>query len=96
MGDKGLDVIFVSIDDQRDTATKVEAFLHRAGVDFPVYIKRKGHDEEFINAIDARWSGALPATFIYDRSGRLVHRLVDQQTFDGIRRRVQPLLSQKP
>jgi thiol-disulfide isomerase/thioredoxin len=92
----GLEVILVSIDDQRDTAAQVQSFLRGSGVEFPVYIKRKGHDEEFINTIDPRWSGALPATFIYDRNGRMVQSLVDRQTYDGMLRRLKPLLSQKP
>ncbi len=92
-GDKGLTVLLVSIDDQRDTATHMRPFLQRTGVDFPVYIKQKGNDEGFINGIDARWSGALPATFIYDREGRRVQRLIDQQTFEGLLRRLKPMLS---
>ena len=29
----------------------------------------------FINAFDPKWSGALPATFIYDSDGKLRHAL---------------------
>jgi thiol-disulfide isomerase/thioredoxin len=92
MAPRGLDLYFISIDDPRDTVSTLRAFLRRQGVDFPTYIKKKGNDEGFINAIDPEWSGALPATFIYARSGGLVRRLVDSQTFEGLSRLVEPLL----
>jgi thiol-disulfide isomerase/thioredoxin len=47
------------------------AFLARQGVDFPTWLKR-GDDQSFIAALSPRWSGALPATFVYDASGRQV------------------------
>jgi peroxiredoxin len=34
------------------------------------YVK-KGADLSFIDAFHKQWSGALPATFIYDRKGNL-------------------------
>ena len=37
----------------------------------PSWIKT-GDDMAFINGMAARWSGALPATFIYDSRGALV------------------------
>ena len=92
MADRGVEVVLVSIDAQRDSAA-VRRFLRRSGVEFPVYIKRKGNDEGFINAVDARWSGALPATFIYDRDGRMVRRVVDAQTYERLSQLVEPFLS---
>jgi hypothetical protein len=43
-------------------------FLARHGVDFPSFIKT-GDDMQFINTLERRWSGALPATLIYDAEG---------------------------
>ncbi|MGC8732851.1 MAG: hypothetical protein ACP5RC_11425, partial [Halothiobacillaceae bacterium] len=42
------------------------------GVPAPTYIRRAKDDDKFINSIDPKWSGALPASFLYDRSGRKV------------------------
>jgi len=49
----------------------VERFLAEHGVDFPTYLKQGG-DQEFIATLAEAWSGSLPATFVFDRQGRLV------------------------
>ena len=45
-------------------------FLVEQGVPWPSYAKT-GVDFAFIEAFHKQWSGALPATFIYDRDGNL-------------------------
>jgi len=79
---QGLQIIFVSIDEPEDIDGKVLPFLKAQGVISRTYIKRTKDDEAFINAIDEKWSGAIPATFIYDTNGTLVKRLVAQQSFE--------------
>ncbi|MEE8184017.1 MAG: TlpA disulfide reductase family protein [Acidobacteriota bacterium] len=66
--DRGMKVILVSGDFDTQMPAVIE-FLERQGVDFPSYIK-KGDDMEFIEAMNANWSGALPASFLFDAAGR--------------------------
>lgn len=66
---KGLVVITVSADEPEDNALAV-AFLKKAGFDGPSYLKTAKNDEAFINSIDPKWPGALPAMFLYDRAGK--------------------------
>lgn len=77
--DRGVDVLFVSGDfgGERDQAT---SFLTEQGVDFPTFIKT-GDDMAFIDAFDPKWSGALPATFIFDGQGRLRHALYGKSSY---------------
>ncbi len=89
---RGLEIIFVSIDEPEDVGSKVLPFLNAQGVAFPTYIKRTKDDEAFINAIDLKWSGAIPATFIYDANGALVKRFVAQQSYKTFTEALQPLL----
>jgi thiol-disulfide isomerase/thioredoxin len=89
---QGLQVVFVNIDEPEDVDGKVLPFLKAQGVAFRTYIKRTKDDEAFINAIDEKWSGAIPATFIYDTNGTLVKRMVAQQSFETFAEAVQPLL----
>lgn len=65
-----LDVVLVSADfpDQVEAARR---FLAEQGVTFPTYFKQGG-DEEFINSVSERWSGALPATLVFNRQRDLV------------------------
>jgi thiol-disulfide isomerase/thioredoxin len=89
---RGLEIIFVSIDDPEEINAKVLPFLQAQNVSFQTYIKQAKDDEAFINAIDPNWSGAIPATFIYDANGMLVKRLVAQQNYETFAEAVQPLL----
>ncbi len=66
---RGLKLILVSWDMDKETARK---FLAEQGVDFPSYIKSNDEsDPKFIDGIEPKWSGAFPATFLYDSTGRL-------------------------
>ena len=68
---QGLATIFVSADlpAQRQDALN---FLLRHRAPMPGYIKI-GSDPEFIEAIDPRWSGTLPATVLFDAERRPRH-----------------------
>jgi len=66
---QGLKVMLVSADSDTDLAA-VKRFLSEQGVDFPAYIKAE-KDQPFIDGMDKRWTGALPATFLYDGAGKL-------------------------
>jgi hypothetical protein len=67
-------------------------FLSAHGVDFPSFIK-DGGDMEFIDGLDRRWSGALPATFLYDSSGRLRNFWEGKADYATLERRVQDVVS---
>lgn len=60
-------LISADFDDQQAPA---RAFLRSQGVTDTSWIKNE-NDQEFIDAIHPKWSGALPATLVFDRSGRL-------------------------
>ena len=66
----GLRLVLVSADDEQDRA-EVARVLAEAGLpaDVVSFIKR-GDDMKFINGLDRHWSGALPASFLFDGRGR--------------------------
>ncbi len=82
-----LDLVLVSADfpDQAEAARR---FLTTQGVAFPSYLK-EGGDEEFINAVSKRWSGALPATFVFNRKRELVRFWEGGATFEEFRAAVE-------
>ena len=67
---RGLRLVLVSADDEteRDRAAQ---FLAAQGMDIPSWLKR-GDDMAFIDALDRRWTGALPASLLFDGKGRVV------------------------
>jgi thiol-disulfide isomerase/thioredoxin len=82
---RGLAVLSVSLDASSSLDTAVRPFLASQKVSFPCFIKAPGDDDAFINAIDPAWSGALPATFVYDPAGRRIHSLFGQVTLEPLR-----------
>ena len=69
----GLRLVLVSADDEENRA-EVARVLAEAGLpaDALSFIKR-GDDMKFINGLDRHWSGALPASFLFDGRGRKRH-----------------------
>lgn len=65
----GMRLMLVSTDFD-DEILAVRRFLASHAVDETTYIKA-GADNEFINTLHRDWSGALPATLVYDRNGNL-------------------------
>src|SRR5271157_3637265 len=63
----GFKLILVSADFP-DLRPQVERFLADQGVDFPTFLKAEA-DDRFIDGLERRWSGALPATILFDASG---------------------------
>ncbi|MBX3025985.1 TlpA family protein disulfide reductase [bacterium] len=92
--DRGVALLLVSGDfaAEREQAA---AFLGEQGVDFPTYIKT-GDDMAFINALDPQWSGALPATFIFDDQGRLRHALLGKSSYAQLEAKVLDVLNAAP
>lgn len=66
---RGFVLITVSADEPEQERDAAELLL-KSGIRSPGYIKRARNDENFINSIDRKWSGALPALFLYDREGK--------------------------
>ena len=54
-----------------DQLHEVRAFLGAHGVTDTTWLKAEA-DQEFINGLDSTWSGALPATIVFDARGRAV------------------------
>ena len=68
MRSRGLVLVTVSADSPGSEKTAGE-FLQKTGIHPPAYVKHVKNDEDFINSVDVKWSGALPALFLYDHTG---------------------------
>ena len=68
----GLRLVLVSADDP-GSRQDVARFLAEAGATGAQAFIKIGDDMAFINGLDARWSGALPASFLYDSRGAERH-----------------------
>ena len=89
--ERGLRLVLVSADiDSQIPAAK--RFLAEQGVDFLTYLKQ-GADMPFIDSLDARWSGALPATLLYDGAGRQLWFHEGKTSYDSLKTRIDQALA---
>jgi thiol-disulfide isomerase/thioredoxin len=88
---RGLVLITVSADEP-EQESDARDLLRKTGVPPPAYIKQAIDNEAFINAIDPKWSGALPALFLYDRKGGLQRSFVGETSAAEIEAAVKALL----
>ena len=72
---RGFRLITISADEPEQEPA-VRQFVAQQKI--PPYIKRAENNERFINAIDVKWSGALPAGFLYDRQGQRVRSFIGE------------------
>ena len=66
---RGFVLVTVSVDEPEQEAAAI-AFLKQKGAPFPAYRKQVKNDEAFMGIVDQKWSGALPATFLFGPDGR--------------------------
>lgn len=88
---KGFQLVTVSADEPEQEAD-ARKFLEKTKVAGPWHIKRARNDDQFIRAIDPKWSGALPASFLYNRQGRKVQAFFGEVDFKALEAAVAKLL----
>jgi thiol-disulfide isomerase/thioredoxin len=88
---RGVDFITVSTDapEQEQAAFKL---LTENTVAAPFYLKVAADDDKFYNSVDTKWSGEMPAMFIYDRSGKRVRSFLGETPVKDIEAAIQKLL----
>ena len=88
---RGFQFVTISADEPEQSAEALQ-FLQGVKAPAPLYVKRANDDDKFINAIEPKWSGALPATFLYDRQGRKVRSFFGELDMQALTTAVEKLL----
>ena len=88
---KGLEFVTISADEPEDEKSAL-FFLAKVGISDPVYAKRPKNDDQFINSIDAKWTGALPALILYDKSGKKVKTWIGETELKDLEAEIRKLL----
>jgi thiol-disulfide isomerase/thioredoxin len=89
---KDVSFVGVSIDEPEDSTSKVLPFIRRQAVPFEILLKSPGHDEQFINALNSNWTGAVPVTFIFDATGKQRRMMAGKQRYDSLRKAVEEII----
>jgi hypothetical protein len=88
---RGFAFVTISADEPEQEADAAK-FLAAGKVAAPHYIKRAKDDEKFINLVEPKWSGALPASFLYDRTGKKVKTFIGEADLKALEAAIQKLL----
>ena len=67
---KPIEIVGISVDYPDEIESKVKPFLAQQQVNFKIYVQNFDEQEALINQLNKDWSGALPASFIYDARGK--------------------------
>lgn len=90
--DKSLEVVLISLDFGHDAKEKTTNFLNKMGVDFESYLNAFKSDEDLINYFDMKWNGGIPATFVYDKSGKLSSSMIGKRTYEDFKKEVEKVM----
>lgn len=71
---KGLNFVAISLDDISDIKSVVPQFLREMKAEMTVVLLNVNDPEPAIKVVDATWDGQLPATFLYDKDGKIVFK----------------------
>lgn len=85
-------VIGISIDYPEEIQSKILPFIKKNKINFPVYVNNFKNDEALINFLNKDWSGAIPVTFVYDKTGVQKEILLGKHSFDNFKSAVEKYL----
>ena len=63
---ENFELVGISIDYPDEIESKIVPFLNELQPNFINYVNGENDSEMFINNLNPKWSGAIPATFFYD------------------------------
>lgn len=85
---KDVDFIGISVDFPEEVESKIIPFLKSNKANFVSYVNGFEGDEELINLLDKNWNGALPATFIFDKSGKKISFLEGKKSYEEFKKEI--------
>jgi len=86
----------LSIDAESEITGAIPEFQRTHQVPFPVYVLNERDDEGLKKALRAPFEGGIPATYVYDATGKLVTSELGAITLAQLQGIVNPLLATKP
>ncbi|MBA3247474.1 MAG: TlpA family protein disulfide reductase [Pyrinomonadaceae bacterium] len=92
---RGLDFIALSVDDVAEINKGVPAFLQQMRAHMPAYLLNTPEPTVAINMVDPTWGGEVPATFLFDRTGKLAFKHTGRIKPDELRAAIDKVIDEK-
>ena len=67
--------------------------LNKQNAQFENYLLKVVEPENFINLLGRDWSWAIPATFIYDKNGKLNELLIGKQSYEEFEKAIKKVIN---
>jgi thiol-disulfide isomerase/thioredoxin len=81
---ENVEVLLVSLDFPKQVAKKLIPFIAKKNLQSKVVLLDDINENVWIKAIDSSWSGAIPATIIYNKNSRKFYKKIfDYQTLES-------------
>ena len=80
------------MDDPKKARQVVPPFLAQQRAGFPIYVMKPVDPQKLIAVVDKGWEGAIPMTYVFDRTGHLRTRLTGASRYEVFEDAVKPLL----
>jgi thiol-disulfide isomerase/thioredoxin len=90
-----VDIAAISVDYPDEVDSKILPFLASQHVPFKVYVANIKKDEDLINELNPSWSGAVPATFIFDANGKQRAFMFGQKTLKVFKAEIDSVLGSR-
>ena len=88
---KDVEFVGISVDFPDEVDSKIIPFLKNHKANFTNYVNAFEGDEDLINALDKSWNGALPATFIFDKTGKKIIWLEGKKSYNEFKSELEKL-----
>jgi len=88
-----IDIVGISVDFPEEIDSKVIPFLNKHNAGFTNFVVDVKDPEDFINLLNKEWSGAIPATFLYDRNGKQLKYLVGKTDLEGFEKMISSVIN---
>ena len=88
---RGFELVTVSADEPEEEGA-ARKFLRESKIQGQAYLKTVKDDDAFIRSMDQKWSGALPALILFDRSGRKIRAFVGETDLKELEAAINKLL----
>ncbi len=92
---RNLDFITVSLDEPSEIKTSVPKFLREMRAGMPAYLLNVIEPQTTIDAIDPQWGGGLPATFLFDATGKIVFKHTGRVNAEELRTAIDKVTTPK-
>lgn len=89
-----VEIIGISIDYPDEIESKIIPFMIQNNVNFEIIVNGFKKDEELINYLDDKWSGVIPASFIFNKNGEKIFSIEGKKSYDFFKEKISALIQE--